>query len=156
MPQSPPLLCLGLYSRETLRKRKGRAETFATELLTEVGVYYAFKYVGKVASRIITQSTSKVVAKTGVNLVEALNKVGGSRAASEFLGWGNKTTILKTASDFTRGQLIKAGYTKQVLTEIYSGLMEAAKKTIPSTGQLNPASVARANQIEQILKMHFK
>ncbi|MDZ4666392.1 MAG: hypothetical protein SGJ00_00770 [bacterium] len=82
--------------------------------------------------------------------------MGGNKAASEFLGWGNKTTILKSASDFSAGQLTKAGYTKQVLTEIHSGLMEAAKKTIPSTGQLNPASVARANQIQEILKMHFK
>lgn len=97
-----------------------------------------------------------IAAKGGTNLVEALNKVGGSRAASEFLGWGNKTTILKSSADFTTKQLTNAGYTKSVLTEIHSGLMEAAKKTLPSTGQLNPASVAKANQIQEILKLHFK
>ena len=71
-----------------------------------------------VSSTILTAVASRllIAAKGGVNLVEALNKVGGPKAASEFLGWGNKTTILKTASDFTKGQLIKAGYIKRVLT----------------------------------------
>lgn len=100
-------------------------------------------------------SSGGEAAKGGANLVEALNKVGGSTAASKFLGWGNKTIILKSSSDFTTKQLTNAGYTKSVLTEIHSGLMKAAKKTLPSTGQLNPASVARANQIQEILKMHF-
>jgi hypothetical protein len=91
-----------------------------------------------------------------VELVQALSKVGGSKAVSGFLGWGNKTTILKSPTDFTKDQLINAGYTKQVLTDIHSGLIEAAKKTIKSTGDLNPASLARAEQIEEILKTHFK
>ncbi|MBD0723854.1 hypothetical protein B6A10_01530 [Flavobacterium sp. L1I52] len=105
------------------------------------------------ASAVIAE---EVVATQGTNLlVEALGKVGGSRAASEFLGWGNQTTILKSASDFTAEQLIESGYTKQVLTEIYTGLMEAAQKTIPSTGELNPASIARANQIQEILTTLF-
>jgi len=51
--------------------------------------------------------------------------------------------------------LIQAGYTKPVLKNIHAGLMQAAQKTLKTTGQLNPASVARANQIKQILKTHF-
>lgn len=91
----------------------------------------------------------------GVSLVDALSKVGGNRAASQFLGWGNKTTILKSAGDFTKNELIQAGYTKPVLKNIHAGLMQAAQKTLKTTGQLNPASVARATQIKQILKTHF-
>jgi hypothetical protein len=69
---------------------------------------------------------------------------------------GKSAQNFKTASDFTVDQLKKAGYTKQVLTEIQTGLIEAAYKTVPSTGQLNPASVGRAKQIQEILEMHFK
>jgi hypothetical protein len=50
---------------------------------------------------------------------------------------GNKTTILKTAADFTKDQLIKAGY------------------TLKTSGELNPASISRAEQVEQIIKTHF-
>ncbi len=96
-----------------------------------------------------------ILAANGKNLNAALSKVGGSKAASKFLGWGNKTTILKSASDFTKDQLIKGGYTKEVLLDIFSGLKNAAKKTLESTGKLNPASEARAEQVMQIIKTHF-
>jgi hypothetical protein len=102
---------------------------------------------------ITTATTAAINGKA--NLVNALSKVGGSKAASEFLGWGNRTTILKSAADFTKDQLIKGGYTKQVLTDIAAGLREAAKKTLSSTGKLNPASISRAEQVEQIIKTHF-
>ena len=89
------------------------------------------------------------------NLSKALSMVGGSKAASNFLGWGNGTTILKSAADFTKDELIGAGYTQQALTDIAAGLREAAKKTLNSTGKLNPASISRADQVEQIIKTHF-
>ncbi len=139
------------------------ATNIAVKQTIKVGESTLRKATAKLEESVIKEEFSvsfgaakEMATKGGNNLVQALSKVGGSRSASEFLGWGNKTTILKSASDFTAGQLTKAGYTKQVLTEIHSGLMEAAKKTIPSTGQLNPASVARANQIQEILTMHFK
>jgi hypothetical protein len=116
---------------------------------------FGFASEVKLGTTLVSQTVERVAAKEGSNLVEALSKVGGNTAASEFLGWGNKTAISKTATDFTKAQLLEGGYTKQVLQNIYSGLMNAAKKTIANTGQLNPASVARAQQIQQILKTHF-
>jgi RHS repeat-associated protein len=104
---------------------------------------------------LINKGVSNIRATRGVSLVEALSKVGGNKAASRFLGWGNKSTILKTAADFTKDELIKAGYTKQVLTDIAAGLRQAATKTLKTTGELNPASIARAEQVEQIIKTHF-
>ena len=93
--------------------------------------------------------------EAGVKLTQALSEAGGSKSVAAFLGWGDKTIITKTAADFTKKQLLEAGYTKEVLHEIYSGLVEAGQKTIPSTGVANPASVARAQQVLQILKTHF-
>ena len=62
-----------------------------------------------------------------------MSKVGGSKAISKFLGWGDKTTITKSATDFTKDQLIKNGYTKDVLTDSYLGLVEAGKKTLKAS-----------------------
>ena len=93
--------------------------------------------------------------EAGVKLSQALSEAGGSKSVAAFLGWGDKTIITKTAADFTKKQLLEAGYTKEVLHDIYSGLVEAGQKTIPSTGAVNPASVARAQQVLQILKTHF-
>lgn len=69
------------------------------------------------AAKTVVRLVNRVF-KKGANLVEALSKVGVSRAASEFLGWGNKTTILKSASDFIKQQLVEA------------------KKTLPTRGNL--------------------
>jgi len=71
------------------------------------------------------------------------------------LGWGKGTAITKTAAAFTKVELLEASYTKEVLHNIYSGLVKASQKTIPSTVAVNPASVARAQQVLQILKTHF-
>jgi hypothetical protein len=70
---------------------------------------------------------------------------------------GKGTTITKTAADFTKEQLIEAGYTKEVLHNIYSSLVEAGQKTLTAgqSGALSPASVARAQQVLEILKTHF-
>ena len=95
--------------------------------------------------------------EAGVYLPEALAKVGGSGSAKVFFGWGQGTTVTKTAADFTKKQLLEAGYTKEILHDIYSGLVSAGQKTLTAgkSEALNPASVARARQILQILKTHF-
>lgn len=103
----------------------------------------------------ILDGAGSFVAKPGANLVQALRSAGGNASVSSFLGWGNKTTVTKTAANFTKAELLEAGYTKDVLHNIYSGLMESGKKTIRTTGAMNPASVARAQQVLQILKTHF-
>ena len=94
-------------------------------------------------------------AKAPSPLKIAANKVGGTGAVSDFFGWGNKTEINKTAEDFTKSQLLDSGYTKELLIELASGLREVAKLTLKSTGELNPASVVRAEQIEEIISKHF-
>jgi hypothetical protein len=103
----------------------------------------------------ILRGAGSFAPRAGVVLNTALKEAGGSKSVAAFLGWGDKTIITKTAADFTKEQLLEAGYTKEVLHDIYSGLVEAGQKTILSTGAANPASVARAQQILQILKTHF-
>jgi hypothetical protein len=109
---------------------------------------------GSVGAKALGLGTAEVLAER-ILLSEALAKVGGSRAVQTFLGWGSETVITKSAADFTKEQLISSGYTKQVLMDIYVGLIEAGRKTIPSTGLPNPASVARANQVKEILHTFF-
>lgn len=103
----------------------------------------------------ILKGAGSFAPEAGVKLTQALSQAGGSKSVAAFLGWGDKTIITKTASDFTKKQLLEAGYNKEVLHDIYSGFVEAGQKTIPSTGAMNPASVARAQQVLQILRTHF-
>ncbi|NQX42125.1 RHS repeat-associated core domain-containing protein [Pedobacter steynii] len=95
--------------------------------------------------------------EAGVKLSQALSEAGGSKLVAAFLGWGDKTIIRKTAGDFTKKQLLEAGYTKEVLHNIYSGLVKAGEKTLTNggSGALNPASVVWARQVLEILKTHF-
>jgi len=74
-----------------------------------------------------------------------------------FLGWGKGTAITKTAANFTKAELLEAGYMKDVLHNIYSCFVKAEKKTLTNggSGALNPASVVRAQQVLEILKTQF-
>ncbi|MGF7076227.1 DUF6443 domain-containing protein [Mucilaginibacter sp. 3215] len=119
------------------------------------GVARKADFAEGLAARLAAEGLLGLRNVAGISLKEALAKVGGSTEASEFLGWGSKTVLKKTAADFTKEQLLEAGYTKEALQDIYSGLMEAAKKTIRTTGKLNPASVVRAEQVLEILLTHF-
>ena len=97
-----------------------------------------------------------LAANPQLNLLKiAASRVGGTAAVGKFLGWGGKSIILKSAEQFTKEGLLKAGYTKEILIDIAKGLRQQATKTLKTNGTLNPVSVTRAEQVEKIIKLNF-
>ncbi|MEK7724317.1 MAG: RHS repeat-associated core domain-containing protein, partial [Acidobacteriota bacterium] len=131
-------------------KNYDRNINIVTAMAAASGIVIAAPYV---ATAVATTAVTPAIVTP---LPQLLKGLGGGKAVGNFLGWGQGTTILKSATDFTKKQLIEKGLTKEVLTNIYTGLMEQAQLTVKTQGQLNQAGVARANQVKQILETHFK
>ena len=86
-----------------------------------------------------------------VGLPARINAAGGRGLAEEgtFFGWkGGHVT--RQASDFTKDELIKRGWTKEVLESVAAGYEHIARIT-----PANPSAAGRAAQLRKILETLF-
>ena len=72
---------------------------------------------------------------------------------SSDLGW-EPSRVTKTACDFTRAELEKIGFTKQVLKKI-AELYESIARLESNAGLTNPSAPSRAAQMRDIINIHF-
>ncbi len=84
-----------------------------------------------------------------VDLPGRIRAAGGAnlKEAGEFFGWEPANTT-KTASDFTKDQLLARGWTKERLLEVAEGYEYVARIT-PN----NPSAEGRAGQLREIAKL---
>jgi hypothetical protein len=91
----------------------------------------------------------------GTVLTRLLKRLGlNTKDASAFFGWGDKTTITKSVSDFTKEQLLEAGWTKENLIDLGDAYRSLASKG-QTNGGVNSAAVARSNQAFELAEHFF-
>ena len=76
------------------------------------------------------------------------------RDAGTFFGWEPKI-VKKSASAFTKTELIAKGFTKEVLEKMAATYEAIAKLTSQTTGKSNPSALGWANQLREILELLF-
>ncbi|NSL88969.1 hypothetical protein ECE50_019160 [Chitinophaga sp. Mgbs1] len=85
-------------------------------------------------------------ATRGTSLTRVLNSNGyTTKTASEFFGWGTKTNLTKSISDFTKEELVNNRWTKGKLVELARAYNDQIVKA-QLNGAVNPAAVVRRNQ----------
>jgi hypothetical protein len=84
-----------------------------------------------------------------VDLPARIRAAGGAslKEAGEFFGW-EPASVIKTASDFTKDQLLARGWTKERLLDVAEGY-EYISKITPN----NPSAAGRASQLREIAKL---
>ncbi|MEA2163478.1 MAG: hypothetical protein QOK37_1605 [Thermoanaerobaculia bacterium] len=124
---------------------------------------------GAVSSALIAQATTATQAAGGAGAIAAVSTRIQSvkdylatlsttpAEAAEFFGWGNRTTITKTLSDFTREGLVNAGWTKERLIGLASTYGDMLQKAISQgqSGRGNPAAAVRQEQIRELVRHFF-
>ena len=75
------------------------------------------------------------------------------KQAGEYFGWIGRS-VTKRASDFSKADLIKKGFTKDVLERMAEAYEAIAKMSSPK-GNFNPSAASRAQQLRKILKELF-
>lgn len=76
-----------------------------------------------------------------------------SRQAGDYFGWVGRG-VTKGASDFTKADLIRKGFTKDVLERMADAYEAIAKLPSPK-GNFNPSAASRAQQLREILEELF-
>jgi len=74
--------------------------------------------------------------------------------AGRYFGWGRGSSLTKNASNFTKEQLVKDGFTREILEEMAEAY-EGIAKTLSKNDLANHAAPARAKQIRDILENLF-
>lgn len=85
-----------------------------------------------------------------IDLPGGIRQAGGStlKEAGEFFGW-RPSSVAKTAADFTRGQLLAEGWTKERLLDVAEGYERIARIT-----PANPSAAGRAAQLREIARLY--
>jgi hypothetical protein len=86
-----------------------------------------------------------------VDLPGRIRAAGGAslKEAGEFFGW-EPGKVTKAAADFTEGQLVARGWTKERLLDVAEGYEHIARIT-PN----NPSAAGRAGQLRAIARLFY-
>jgi hypothetical protein len=84
-----------------------------------------------------------------VDLPRRIRAAGGSnlKEAGEFFGW-EAARVTKTATDFTKDELLARGWTKERLLDVAEGYEHIVRIT-PN----NPSAAGRAGQLRELAKL---
>ncbi|TKC60280.1 RHS repeat-associated core domain-containing protein [Pedobacter hiemivivus] len=85
-------------------------------------------------------------------LFESMNT--NTKGASEFFGWGNKTTLTKSISNFTKEELLKNGWTKENLVKLARAYNDQIVKA-QLVGAKNLAAIVRRDQAMDLARSFF-
>ncbi|SKA47073.1 RHS repeat-associated core domain-containing protein [Chitinophaga eiseniae] len=109
----------------------------------------------KTALQSTAQELVSATQERGTSLTRFLNSMGtDTKRASVFFGWGNKTQLTKSISDFTKAELLENGWTKDKLVKLARSCNEQILKA-QARGAVNEAAVVRRNQAMELARTFF-
>ena len=122
---------------------------------------YAYMYGTGITTLGLSQAAPVVggagvfIANNGTSLTKLLEQLGTTtKAAGEFFGWGNKTELLKSLSDFSTKELLANGWTRENLIKLANAYGDQVTRAVQK-GFDNPAARVRAQQAIDLANKHF-
>ena len=103
----------------------------------------------------VATGAAAVIANNGTSLTRLFEAMGTtSKAAGNFFGWGNRTTLSKSLSDFSRESLLANGWTRENLIRLANAYNDQVVKAVQK-GLDNPAARARSQQAMDLANKFF-